>query len=118
MKIRDVVALTMPNREAMKAAMATKAVAAPAPARFFLANSNMLWRLPLGSKLPDGVGMSTTPVNDSSNSSHVILTWPRAGSLRYTCSPRNPSSTTKCSMFQWMMQGNVPWSLRCSGDVL
>ena len=115
MNILEVTELMIPKRYAIAVVSMTKATAAPAPMRRFLAKSRVLLRFPPGSKSSPGTGSMTTPVNASSNSFQLSFTVPLAGSFIYTLSPLNPFSTTKWFMFQWMMHGKRPSAFRASG---
>ena len=59
----------MPNSAEITVVSVTKAIAAFAPVRRFLAKLSVLLRLPLGAKSLPGVIWMVTPVKDSSNSS-------------------------------------------------
>ena len=88
----------------------TNTAAAPAPASRRRANSSVLLRLPEGTKSGPGTTVMQTPVKAWSNSSMDTFTTPRAGSLITARLPLKPSSTTKWSKFQWMMQGKTAFS--------
>ena len=90
--------------------------AVPAPARRFFAYRVMLLGLPPGWKPSPGSNIMQMPVKDSSKVSMLTDTMPRAGSFSMALSPLNPSNTTKWLKFQWMIQGNVPFSFRSSGS--
>ena len=110
MKMPDITGLMIPNIYEIIVVSITKATAAPAPIRRFLANSTVLFLFPLGLKSGPGTGTTVTPVKDLSNSSGPTLTNPLAGSFMYAYLPLNPQSTTKWLKFQCMMHGNCPFS--------
>ena len=96
---------------------ATKAAAAPAPLRRLRAKASVLLRLPEGTKASVGARVMTMPVKERSNCSMGTFTMPRAGSFSTALPPLKPSSTTKWSKFQWMMQGKVAFSLSASSSM-
>ena len=105
-----------PSSEEMMVQSTTKATAGPAPFRRTLAKASTLLGLPSGTKSGPGSIIRQMPVKERSNSSMDTDTVPRAGSLSTALSFLNPLSTTKCSMFQWMMQGKLPLARRDSGS--
>ena len=96
---------------------ATNTAAAPAPLRRLRAKASVLLRLPEGAKPSLGASVMTIPVKDWSNCSMLTFTTPRAGSLITALPPRKPSSTTKWSKSQWMMQGKVAFSRSASSSM-